>query len=220
METNKEVAGERPASAPLDILIIDAEEHSAEACSRLLESSGYRTAVAKNGSQGLQMAGSAHPSVVLMDLKMTGMTGIEALGRLAKTVPSAVPIIVTAQGTIDSAVEAMKLGAFDFLTKPFEPAKLLDSVRRGLSLSLLRREAKTTETAADQPHPDKYDLLLQGLDVLGEAYSIGINKRQLLDELTYLENEAKYHAESLGQIKKKERAILDIKNELYKALGM
>ena len=70
----------------------------------------------------------------------------------------------------------------------------------------------------EQPHPsDKYDLLLQGLDVLGEAYSIGLEKRQLLDELTYLENEAKYHAESLGQIKKKERAILDIRDELLKA---
>jgi len=89
-------------------------------------------------------------------------------------------------------------------------------VRRGLSLSTLRREAKAG-TSGSQSHPDKYDLLLQGLDVLGEAYSMGLNKRQLLNELTYLENEAKYHAESLGQIKKKERAILDIRDDLLEA---
>jgi NADH-quinone oxidoreductase subunit E len=217
METNKQVAGERPAADPLDVLIIDDEEVFTEACSRTLGNAGYRTAIAKNGSQGLQMAGSAHPSVVLLDLNMPGMTGIEALSRLAKTAPSAVPIIITGHGTIDSAVESMKLGAFDFLTKPFESGKLLDSVRRGLNLSILRREAKTKGIAGDQAHPDKYDLLLQGLDVLGEAYSIGLNKRQLLDELTYLENEAKYHAESLGQIKKKERALLDIRDELLEA---
>ena len=167
----------------------------------------------------MQMAGSEHPSVVLLDLALAGMSGIEVLGRLVKTEPFAVPIVVTGQGTVDSAVEAMKLGAFDVLTKPCPPEKLLETVRRGLSLNILRRETKASKTSAgEQLHPsDKYDLLLQGLDVLGEAYSIGIDKRQLLDELTYLENEAKYHAESLGQIKKKERAILDIRDELMKA---
>jgi NADH-quinone oxidoreductase subunit E len=154
---------------------------------------------------------------VLLDLKMPGMTGLEALGQIIKTDPAAVPVVVTGHGTVDSAVEAMKLGAFDFLTKPFEPEKLLETVRRALGLSILRREAKTAQAAVQpQPSADKYDLLLQGLDVLGEAYSLGLEKRQLLDELTYLENEAKYHAESLGQIKKKERAILDIRDELLK----
>jgi NADH-quinone oxidoreductase subunit E len=113
----------------------------------------------------------------------------------------------------------MKLGAFDYLTKPIEPGKLLETVRRGLSLSVLRREARASGASSEEPpHPsDKYDLLLQGLDVLGEAYAMGLEKRQLMDELNYLENEAKYHAESLGQIKKKERAILDIRDELLAA---
>jgi len=135
------------------------------------------------------------------------------LSKIQKANPAAVPIIVTGHGTVDSAVESMKLGAFDFLAKPFGPEKLLESVRRGIGLSMLRKEAKS-----GQPHhSDKYDLLLQGLEVLGGSYSIGIEKKQLLDELAYLETEAKYHAESLGQIKKRERAILDIRNELLKA---
>jgi NADH-quinone oxidoreductase subunit E len=205
------------ATPPIDVLVIDDEEHFLEACSRTLEGGGYRTAVAKTGQQGLQMAGSAHPGVVLLGLKMPGMSGLEALAQLTKMASSAVPVVVTGQSTVDSAVESMKLGAFDFLTKPFEPEKLLETVRRALGLSILRREAKAPSAGEAQPHPsDKYDLLLQGLDVLGEAYSLGLEKRQLLDELTYLENEAKYHAESLGQIKKKERAILDIRDELLK----
>ena len=219
MSAENQTAGVKPAKLPIDVLIIDAEQAFTESCSLVLEKGGYRTAIAGGGSQGLQMAGSEHPSVVMLDLALPGMSGIEVLSRLVKTEPSVVPIVVTGQGTVDSAVEAMKLGAFDFLTKPCEPEKLLETVRRGLSLSLLRREAKGPKASAgEQPLPsNKYDLLLQGLDVLGEAYSIGIEKRQLLDELTYLENEAKYHAESLGQIKKKERAILDIRDELLKA---
>jgi NADH-quinone oxidoreductase subunit E len=90
-----------------------------------------------------------------------------------------------------------------------------------MSLSVLRKEAKGAQPAEveheESAAPDKYDLLLQGLDVLGEAYSLGLDKRQLLDELSYLETEAKYHAQSLGQIKKKERAILDIRNDLMAA---
>jgi NADH-quinone oxidoreductase subunit E len=218
MSADKQAAGGQPATLPVDVLIIDEDVAFTETCSQLLEKGGYRTAVAGSGAQGMQRVGSQHPSVVLLDLKLTGMSGLEAIAALVKMEPSAVPIVVTGQGTVDSAVESMKVGAFDFLTKPCNPDKLLEAVRRGLNLSILRREAQGAKASAvEQAHtPDKYDLLLQGLDVLGEAYSIGIEKRQLLDELTYLENEAKYHAESLGQIKKKERAILDIREDLLK----
>jgi NADH-quinone oxidoreductase subunit E len=218
MNANKGGSGKRAATDPLDVLIIDDETAFADSCRRALESNGYRTSVAKSGAQGLKTAGSAHPGVVILDLKVPGMTGLEVLERLAKTEPSTVPIVVTGHSTVDSAVESMKLGAFDFQTKPFNEGKLLEAVRRGLSLSNLRKEAKAAASAKLPPHAsNKYDLLLQGLDVLGGAYSMGLEKRQLLDELSYLENEAKYHAESLGQIKKKERAILDIRNDLLKA---
>jgi len=218
MNAENQAAETQPATHPIDVLIIDEDASFTETCSRLLEKNGYRTAVAGTGAQGMLLAGSQHPGVVLLDLKLTGMSGIEAIARLVKMEPASVPIVVTGQGTVDSAVESMKLGAFDFLTKPCDPGKLLETVRRGLGLSILRREAQGSRASSvDPPHtPDKYDLLLQGLDVLSEAYSMGIEKRQLLDELTYLENEAKYHAESLGQIKKKERAILDIREDLLK----
>jgi NADH-quinone oxidoreductase subunit E len=73
----------------------------------------------------------------------------------------------------------------------------------------MQRESGSAENRAD-----KYDLLLEGLDVLGEAYSIGLEKRQFLDELGRLENAAKSHAESLGQTKTKEEAIAEIHSDL------
>ena len=142
---------------------------------------------------------------------MPGMNGTEVLKELSKSAPSTVPIVVTGHGTVDSAVESMKIGAFDFLTKPFEPERLLESVRRGISLSALRKQPVEAIAPAAA---DKNDLLLEAMNVLGEAYSLGLNKGQLLEELAYLEAEARYHAESLGQIKKKERAILDMRHEL------
>jgi NADH-quinone oxidoreductase subunit E len=208
-------ANKQTITSSLDVLLIDDETSFIEACQKTLENAGYRTAVAGNGQQGLKIANSDHPSVILLDLKIADISGLELLNRIAKSEPSAVSIVVAKHSTVDAAVESMKLGAFDFLTKPIAAEKLLETVRRGLNLSALKKDVKKSDEAA--PTTDKYDVLLQGLDVLGEAYSLGMGKRQLLDELTYLENEAKYHAESLGHIKKKERVILDIRNDLLEA---
>jgi len=211
----REIAKER--SLPLDVVVIDDEEMFTEGCRQTLEMGGYRAAVASDGPQGLQLVRSVLPSVVLVDLKMPGMDGLEVLSHLNDIEPSIVPIIITGHGTVDSAVESMKIGAFDFLTKPFEPERLLETVRRGMNLHVLRKEAKEekpAEAIAQPAAPDKQDLLLEGLNMLGEAYSMGLEKGQLLDELTSLESEAKYHAQSLGQIKRKERMILDTREEL------
>jgi NADH-quinone oxidoreductase subunit E len=206
---------------PLDVVVIDDEEMFGEGCRQTLEMGGYRSAVARDGLRGLDLVRAARPSVVLLDLKMPGMDGIEVLSRLSQSEPGIVPIVLTGHGTVDSAVESMKGGAFDFLTKPFEPEKLLESVRRGMSLSALRKAKESAKEkpvdAAPATVQDKHNLLLRGLDVLGEAYSLGLDKRELIDELSYLEAEAKYHAESLGHIKKKERAILDIRHDLQQA---
>ena len=122
-------SNEYSTEIPLDVVLIDDEEVFSEGCRQTLELGGYRTAVAGNGPQGLQIVGSLHPSVVLVDLKMPGMDGIEVISHLPELEPSAVPIVITGHGSIDSAVESMKVGAFDFITKPFEPEKLLETVR-------------------------------------------------------------------------------------------
>jgi len=208
------------ASKITDVVVIDDDESICEGCRQTLERGGYQATIARDGYQGLQLVEDSHPKVVLIDLKMPGMTGQEVLAKISEMDPGIVSIIITGYGSIDSAVEIMKIGAFDFLTKPFKPEKLLESVKRGMELSETQKVPKVVETAplpSEMPEKvtaDKQDILLKGLEVLGESYSLGIEKRHFFEELRYLEAEAKYHAESLGQIKKKEKAIQDVVSEL------
>jgi len=155
MENMTETTAERALPGQLDVVVIDDEETFTEGLRQTLEMGGYRAAVAKNGEQGLNLVRSAHPGVVLVDLKMPGMNGIEVLGHLSSSAPCTVPIMVTGHGTMDSAVESMKVGAFDFLTKPFDPERLLESVRRGMSLNVLRKERVAATEPVPAPPPDQ-----------------------------------------------------------------
>jgi len=197
-----------------DVIVIDDEESMCEGCKQTLEAVGYRAAFARNGEDGLKLIETAHPYVVLVDLKMPGIPGTEVISRIPKIDATVVPIIITGYGTIDSAVESMKIGAFDFITKPFGPDKLLESVRRGIKLSELRKEQQIGDEREKAPKLDKHEVLLRGLTVLSESYSVDLPRQNFLDELKYLETEAKYHAQMLGQVKKEEKAILDVVQEL------
>jgi len=201
-----------------DVVVIDDDESMCEGCRQTLEEVGYHAAVARNGSDGLKIVEETHPKVVLVDLKMPGMAGQDVLAKISDIDPGIVSIVITGYGSIDSAVETMKIGAFDFITKPFEPEKLLESIKRGMEQRVAAaaevvEEAVPAEIVEEAP-PNREDVLLKGLESLGEFYSLGIEKRHFFEELRYLEAEARYHAESLGQVKKKEKAIHDIVDQL------
>ncbi|MDZ7399873.1 MAG: NAD(P)H-dependent oxidoreductase subunit E [candidate division KSB1 bacterium] len=117
---------------PFKILVIDDERGIREGCRRILESENYQVLLAENGTQGLELAQSDKVDVALIDLKMPGIDGLEVLREIRKINAEIIPIIVSGHGTIESAVEAMKAGAFDFITKPFEPNQLLKAISRGL----------------------------------------------------------------------------------------
>jgi NADH-quinone oxidoreductase subunit E len=211
--------GIQSARSP-SVVVIDDEEPMCEGCRQTLEESGFGTAVALNGTEGIRLLEEIKPDVVLLDLKMPGVSGMEVLRKIPEIDLHIVPIVITGYATIDSAVESMKIGAFDYLTKPFEPEKLVEAVRRGTKLSQLKKEStarqdmKLQETTDADTAPSKQDVLLKGLSVLSESYSAGFERVDFLDELSRLEAEAKYHAGNLGRIKKREKAILDVVNEL------
>ncbi len=202
------------------VVLIDDVESMREGCRQTLEEEGLQTAVACDGLEGLRLVESLRPNVVLVDLKMPGISGIEVLAKIPDIDPAIVPIVLTGYGTIDSAVESMKIGAFDFLTKPFEPEKLVETVRRGMELSQLRCDANDTdlglskETVTQEEVLDKHDVLLEGLSAISDGYAVGLDQSQYLGELKKLASEAKYHARSLGNVKDRERAILSICNDL------
>ena len=103
-----------------------------DSCSQLFAKEGYRTATAEDGNQGLQKFREIKPDLVLVDLKMPGKDGIQVLEELKIIDPDCVAVVITGYGTIQSAVEAMKHGAYDFLPKPFTPDELRFIVHRGL----------------------------------------------------------------------------------------
>jgi len=114
------------------ILIIDDEEVVLDSCSLILAGGKYQLATAKNGNLGLELVKDIQPDLVFVDLKMPGISGLEVLERINNLDPNIVTIVITGYATVNSAVEAMKNGAYDFLPKPFTPDEFRLITQRGL----------------------------------------------------------------------------------------
>lgn len=123
------------------ILIVEDDAALARTCARLMETKGYRAIVVENGEQAVYAVQCGqYVDVVLTDLVMEGMDGL-ALLRWFREQDARVPVIVmTSYGTIDSAVEAMKLGASDYVTKPFKADALLVAIERALQMRAMETE--------------------------------------------------------------------------------
>jgi DNA-binding NtrC family response regulator len=106
------------------VLIVEDEENERTGLAELVAGWGYRAETARDGQEGLEKVASWQPGIVITDMKMPRMDGMELLQRIAAQPQTVAVILLTAQGTIDTAVEAMKTGAYDFLPKPIEPARL------------------------------------------------------------------------------------------------
>jgi PAS domain S-box-containing protein len=127
-----------------NILVIDDEQIMRDGCSRILSKDGWSVICAENGGQGLeQIKGSPENiDVILLDLMMPGMSGMEALDHIRTIDPNLLVIVITGYATVESAVEAMKKGAYDFIPKPFTPDQLRIVVRRALERRTLQKEAE------------------------------------------------------------------------------
>jgi DNA-binding NtrC family response regulator len=121
------------------ILIVDDEPFNLDLLEQQLAERGYAIERAVSGLEALQHVESSPPDVVLLDQVMPGMSGLDVLREIHRKDPEIVVIIVTAHGTIDLAVEAMKQGAYDFVTKPFDSDHVLLTVGRGLERNRLKR---------------------------------------------------------------------------------
>jgi DNA-binding NtrC family response regulator len=122
------------------VLVVDDERRQCDILQMILEAEGYETTAAANGRHALQVAEGGGFDVVLTDLKMPDLSGIELLSEILKLQAPPLVILMTAHGTIDSAVDAMRKGAFDYLTKPLEKDELLLVLRRAMERTHLVRE--------------------------------------------------------------------------------
>ncbi len=123
------------------ILVIDDEKAMRDSCCQVLTKDGYRAETAVDGDTGLQKIRELKPDLVLVDLKMPGMSGMELLEKVADIDPNIVCVVITGYATIESAVEAMKRKAYDFLPKPFTPDELRIITKRGLEKRRLALES-------------------------------------------------------------------------------
>jgi two-component system sensor histidine kinase/response regulator len=138
---NKQISKENRITEKGTVLVIDDEQAMRDSCRQVLTKDGYRTETAEDGDIGLDKVREIQPDLVLVDLKMPGLSGMEVLERISEIDPDIVSVVITAYATIESAVEAMKRHAYDFLTKPFTPDQLRVVIKRGLERRRLAIES-------------------------------------------------------------------------------
>ena len=132
------------------ILVVDDERGLREGCKRVLVPEGYLVESAESGEEAWQLVQTKPYDLLLIDIKMQGMSGLDLLPSVLQRDGDIVCIIVTGYATLETAVEATKLGAFDFLRKPFTPDELTSLVRKGLEKRKLSLEAKRLREEREQ----------------------------------------------------------------------
>lgn len=138
------------------ILVVDDEKNQREILETILSGEGYDVTTASSGEAAMKFVEARRFDLVLTDLKMTGMSGLELLKELTNFDKSIIVILLTAHGSVDSAVDALRLGAFDYLQKPYDSEKLLDTVSRALN----KLSALDTEIVSVSPEMDKVKKLI------------------------------------------------------------
>ncbi|UCF77710.1 MAG: sigma-54-dependent Fis family transcriptional regulator [Candidatus Eiseniibacteriota bacterium] len=124
----------------LKVLVIDDEQAIRDTCSRVLRKLGFSPLPASSGKMAVRLVGEHDVGLAILDIKMPGMDGIETLTELKKLRPDTRVIIITAHGTIENAIQAMRCGASDYLLKPFSIVQLEESIRRAFGAILKRAD--------------------------------------------------------------------------------
>lgn len=132
------------------VVVIDDDYAMRLSCKQILAKMGFEVEVFDNGADGLDGVARVKPALVVVDLKMPGIGGMDVVSRVHEIDPEAVIVVITGYATVGTAVEAMKSGAYDFLPKPFSPDELRVIVHRGLERRALVRETKQLRDDQEQ----------------------------------------------------------------------
>jgi two-component system phosphate regulon sensor histidine kinase PhoR len=137
-------------NSPAKILVVDDEMGIREGCKRALVTEGYAIDLAEDGTVGLQKILANAYDLVLVDLMMPGIGGLDLIRKVHDIDPEIIVVVITGYATIETAVESTKRGAYDYLPKPFEPETLAVLVKRGLEKRELRLEAQRLHREREQ----------------------------------------------------------------------
>lgn len=154
-----------------NVLVIDDDEKICWAFEQFLESEGYRPSIANNAEEGLRRIAADKPDVILLDVKLPGMSGLEALGEIKANHPWVIVIIITAYDDVETTIEAMRLQAFDFVPKPID----LDIVKSVLERAFRTQSVRSTlpvEAADESPTEQSGHRLVGKSNQMREIYKL------------------------------------------------
>jgi two-component system, NtrC family, nitrogen regulation response regulator NtrX len=150
------------------ILVVDDEKSIRDSLHGILADEGFRPIFAKDGEEGVAMVREENPDLVLLDIWMPGMDGLEALRRIREISPDKMVIMMSGHGTIETAVKATKLGAYDFIEKPLSLEKVLLCLQNASRIADLMEENRALKQE-----------LGQGIEMIGESRAIRQLQRQI-----------------------------------------
>src|SRR5262245_13008451 len=156
------------------ILIVDDDDALRDSLQLVLASEDYQVVGARSGEEALELLSSASPEIVLCDLRMPGMDGMQLLPELLRRQPGATLILMSAYGTEELALEAIRLGAYDYLAKPFQPSEALLTIRKAQERERLRRANKllrrdVQRSVGDRPIVAASPAMIELLEVMERA---------------------------------------------------
>lgn len=151
------------------ILVVDDEESILKSLGGILEDEGYKPLFAGDGVEALAIAQREAPDLVLLDIWMPRMEGLETLKRLKEIQPELIVIMMSGHGTIETAVKSTKMGAYDFIEKPLSLEKVVLTVQNALGLNRLQQENASLRS-----------LILQDHDIVGDSLPIKLLRDQIL----------------------------------------
>ena len=155
---------------PKRILVVDDDESVTELCRRILSREGHEVVCAESGEEAAHFAGSGYFHMVLMDMLMPGMNGLETFMMLREKQQGILGVLITGYGTMETAIQAMEMGFSGFVEKPFEPAALMQAVEESFEKATLSEESTRLKT-------------LIPLYSLGEKFITSETRGEVLEEL-------------------------------------
>ncbi len=184
------------------ILIVDDEPTICDACYQILADKNYSVEIANNGSEGLKKFEEFKPDIVFIDLKMPGVSGMDVLKTIVDKKTNIIPIVITGYASIETAVESMKNGAFDFLPKPFTAEELIVIVERAIARKKDLDEKEKIEKEKEMMRQNFISLVshelrtplvavIQYLEVLygGMAGQVSDQQKQIIERMKFRLNE-------------------------------
>lgn len=141
----------KPSS--IDLLVVDDDDEFRSTMARMFMRRGFQVQEAENGEVAIDIAQRREFDVAIFDMKMPGLCGVDLLEKFKKSHPECEMIVLTGQGTIETAVQAMKLGAYDFLTKPFPLKELERLIQKAHERGRLRKENKQLRSLLERSQP-------------------------------------------------------------------